>query len=381
MEGSKETAPAEGSASKEIANHEDVEAMMASLGISEEDLEDVVFEEEVEQTQVDNRWMAVGRVHTDTEFSHFWFFKNMRSAWDLAKDVKIRVIDDNRFIFQFACLGDWEKVMEGGPWVFRGKSVLLAPYDGFTKPSSIELNKVMMWIQIHDLPDGYKSMVKTLASKVGDFVAQEQPSTDMVGNFYRVRVKIDVRKQLKSVVSIIRAQKRELFLVKYERIPDWCSVCGMLGHLYKEHGDGVHDLAAQVFRGLRAESAVRFGGRPSVRGGGRFSGRGGRGGRGEEIPSDSDMMSEDDFTDPNRKRPALPPNTKADVADGKGMNVGVILQQFEQTKQLPGMPPSPPVKRDPKRSKKAMGEDAREGGNGQNSSESAGLHGGYRQDQ
>jgi hypothetical protein len=203
----------------------------------------------------------------------------------------------------------------------------------------------------------------------------------MVGNFYRVRVKIDVRKQLKSVVSIIRAQKRELFLVKYERIPDWCSVCGMLGHLYKEHGDGVHDLAAQVFRGLRAESAVRFGGRPSVRGGGRFSGRGGRGGRGEEIPSDSDMMSEDDFTDPNRKRPALPPNTKADVADGKGMNVGVILQQFEQTKQLPGMPPSPPVKRDPKRSKKAMGEDAREGGNGQNSSESAGLHGGYRQDQ
>ncbi|KAK1660822.1 hypothetical protein QYE76_048981 [Lolium multiflorum] len=381
MEGSKEAAPAEGSASKEIANHEDVEAMMASLGISEEDLEDVVFEEEVEQNQIDNRWMAVGRVHTDTEFSHFWFFKNMRSAWDLAKDVKIRVIDDNRFIFKFSCLGDWEKVMEGGPWVFRGKSVLLAPYDGFTKPSSIELNKVMMWIQIHDLQDGYKSMVKTLASKVGDFVAQEQPSTDMVGNFYRVRVKIDVRKELKSVVSIIRAQKRELFLVKYERIPDWCSVCGMLGHLYKEHGDGVHDLAAQVFRGLRAESAVRFGGRPSVRGGGRFSGRGGRGGRGEEIISDADMMSEDDITDPNRKRPALPPNTKADVVDGKGMNVGVILQQFEQTKQLPGLPPSPPVKRDPKRSKKAMGEDAREGGNGQNSSESAGLHGGYRQDQ
>jgi hypothetical protein len=101
-----------------------------------------------------------------------------------------------------------------------------------------------MWIQIHDLPDGYKGMVKTLAGKVGDFVSQEVPSTDFVGNFYRVKVKIDVYKQLKSVVSIIRGGKRELFLVKYERMSDWCSVCGMLGHISKEHGDGVHDPAS-----------------------------------------------------------------------------------------------------------------------------------------
>jgi hypothetical protein len=75
-------------------------------------------------------------------------------------------------------------------------------------------------------------------------VSQEVPSTDFVGNFYRVKVKIDVYKQLKSVVSIIRGGKRELFLVKYERMSDWCSVCGMLGHISKEHGDGVHDPAS-----------------------------------------------------------------------------------------------------------------------------------------
>jgi hypothetical protein len=40
--------------------------MMASQGISKEDLDDVVFEEEVQQSQADNRWMAVARVHTDT---------------------------------------------------------------------------------------------------------------------------------------------------------------------------------------------------------------------------------------------------------------------------------------------------------------------------
>jgi hypothetical protein len=95
----------------------------------------------------------------------------MRSTWDLAKEVKIRVIEDNLFTSQFSCLGGWEKVMDGGPWVFRGKSVLIAPYDGFTKTSTIELSTILLWIQIHDLPDGFKGMLKTLAGKVWQFVA------------------------------------------------------------------------------------------------------------------------------------------------------------------------------------------------------------------
>jgi hypothetical protein len=57
------------------------------------------------------------------EFSHFRFFKNMRAAWDLVKEVKIRVIEDNMCLL---C------------------SLLIAPYDGFTKPSKIELRKVLI---------------------------------------------------------------------------------------------------------------------------------------------------------------------------------------------------------------------------------------------
>lgn len=114
-------------------SQDDVASLLAKLGIMEEELEDVVFEEAEQQPEEATRWLAVAKVHTENEFSHFWFFKNMRSAWDLAKEVKIRVIDDNLFVLRFECLGDWEKVMEGCPWVFRGKSVLIAPYDGFMK--------------------------------------------------------------------------------------------------------------------------------------------------------------------------------------------------------------------------------------------------------
>jgi hypothetical protein len=92
---------------------------------------------------------------------------------------------------------------------------------------------------------------------------------------------------------------------------------------------------------------------------------------------EADVMSEDDTTKSNRKRPVLPLNTNASVAEGKGMNVGDILHQFQQGKQpFPSMPPSPPVKRDPKRSKMALAEGSKEVGNVHNSSESVGLQGG-----
>jgi hypothetical protein len=83
--------------------------------------------------------------------------------------------------------------------------VLIKPYDGFTKPSTIELYYFDTWIQIHDLPIGYAPMLKSLASKVDQFIYYEGVSNDSIGNCYHVKVKLDVRKPLKRVVSLVRA--------------------------------------------------------------------------------------------------------------------------------------------------------------------------------
>lgn len=94
---------------------------------------------------------------------------------------------------------DLDKVFEGGPWTFRGNPIHLAPYNGFTKTSTIELNTFKIWIQIHDSRDGYNSMVKSLASKVGEHVAAETSLSKFFRKFYCARVRIDVRKPLKTM--------------------------------------------------------------------------------------------------------------------------------------------------------------------------------------
>jgi hypothetical protein len=87
----------------------------------------------------------------------------MRSAWGLAQDAKFWAIDGNLYVIQFFYLGDWEKVMEGGPWNFFNYRVSIEPYDGFPKSSSIKLDSIAVWAQIQDVPEACRPMAESLA--------------------------------------------------------------------------------------------------------------------------------------------------------------------------------------------------------------------------
>ncbi|KAI4972100.1 hypothetical protein ZWY2020_003025 [Hordeum vulgare] len=294
---------------------------MGELGLTEENLQDVMVDDD-ELSQEATRWMALARVNTNRIYSQYWFYRNMKAAWDLAHDVKIRPLEENLYTMQFLCLGDWERVMAEGPWTHKGKAVVLAHYDGFTKPSTIALDKIDIWIQIHGLPDGFYPMIKALSSTAGEYISAEPKSPDFEGNFFRVRAKIDVTEPLKNDASLVIRKKREIFRVKYERLPDWCAVCGMLGHMFKECGDGIHDPKKLVFKDLRAvwfRGAGQGPGEGRGSRGGRGRGRTGRGGaRGFTHPSqntDTDCGSEDDLHDAtmeeaeNSKKRGQPPIT------------------------------------------------------------------------
>lgn len=68
----------------------------------------------------------------------------------------------------------------------HGNAVIIVPYDVVTKPSTIQLNTINIWIQIHDVPDLYAHLVAPLATKAGGVLFAETQSHDFTGNFYRV---------------------------------------------------------------------------------------------------------------------------------------------------------------------------------------------------
>ena len=210
----------------------------------------------------------------------------MRAAWDLAQEVQFKPLEDNLYTTQFSCLGDWERVTRDGPWPFLGDAVILKPYDGLAKLSTVQLDTIEIWVQIPDVPLLYAHLVPSLAQKVGEVLYAEPQSHDFVGNFHQLWVRIDVNKPLKNAVSMIRDGKRQIYQVKYEKLPDWGAVWGLLGHLFKEHGSGIHPPSALIFKDLRATWTMRTGSGPGNgrgRRGGRRGGRNGGRGRGAQY--------------------------------------------------------------------------------------------------
>jgi hypothetical protein len=103
------------------------------------------------------KWMALAKVHTSNFFSPQTFEQHMIIAWSPGKEVRFNHIEGSLFTVQCFCLGDWLKVEQRGPWLFRQNVVCIQKYDGFAPPESVNLNSFETWIQIHKLPIGYRN--------------------------------------------------------------------------------------------------------------------------------------------------------------------------------------------------------------------------------
>lgn len=180
------------------------------------DVDDLVLNNSV-------RWLALARVHTKNSFNQAAFFKEMCLAWNPTHEVRFRPVGPNLFVVQASCLGDWERIMERGPCIFRYWVVLSSPYDGFNKVEEIEIVHMPIWLQIHKLTDVYckKELVEKLVKNAGN-VLYIRLNGNSRGDYIQVHVRHDVREPLKNFVSIICGKERQVFVVRYEKIGNLC---------------------------------------------------------------------------------------------------------------------------------------------------------------
>ncbi|KAK1629311.1 hypothetical protein QYE76_003626 [Lolium multiflorum] len=272
---------ASGSGSKK---EEAIGEMLNRLGIEDDELDDLVFEEEESAPKQGIKWMALAKVHTANNFSPITFENHMRNAWSPAQPIEFNHLEGSLFTIQCFCLGDWLKITEGGPWLFRQNIVCIEEYDGLGNPDTIDLNFFDTWLQIHKLPVGYRNfaLIKNLTEKKVGAVLKVETNVQGMGNFVRVRIRLDVRKTLARFVSIVRGGQREIYKIQYEKMPRFCGACGILGHSHLECGTGEYEEDKLKWGDfLKADWETWFGrGTTNFRGGGIRGGRSGRSGEG-----------------------------------------------------------------------------------------------------
>ncbi|TXG64273.1 hypothetical protein EZV62_011267 [Acer yangbiense] len=96
-------------------------------------------------------------------------------------------------------------------------------------------------IEIHDIPIlcMNRRTAKWLAEQLGEVVEIPSKSRECWGKFMRVKVRLDISKPLKRWLRLKLGKSKEVTLVglKYERLHDFCFVCGRIGHGIKECTD------------------------------------------------------------------------------------------------------------------------------------------------
>jgi hypothetical protein len=230
----------------------DLKEMMKNLVLKDEELDDVVLpKEDFNSLREEARWMAVVKVHTTKHFGNQPFFQKMDVAWGFARTWTIRPVEDNLFILQVSCLGDWNRAMLEGPWIFRQQGVLLEPYDGIADPKTVILDRMHAWVQIRGVPPLFRKegIVRDMAARIGEVQSVDLYAMGASGtSFVRLRMKLDVKKPLTRFVGLHpEGNERMHFQVMYEKLPRVCEVCGLFGHDQMECGDGVHEEQAKQY--------------------------------------------------------------------------------------------------------------------------------------
>ncbi|KAK1583383.1 hypothetical protein Q3G72_023281 [Acer saccharum] len=145
----------------------------------------------------------------------------------------------NIFVFRFKNPEDKRRVLSGGPWCFNDSILALEEPKGMGKLQELEFCRVSFWVQLHNLP--LLCMNQEVGMVLGRMLGRVEEidlgySEDCLDKFLRIRVNIDVSQPLKRALKVGVEDSDEMatIVVRYERLPELCFHCGILGHPLRE---------------------------------------------------------------------------------------------------------------------------------------------------
>lgn len=199
---------------------------------SKDEEDEFIFEDDEAALQAP-RWIAIGRFYSGKEYKTWVLFNELSKAWGRALPVPVCELGDNRFLVEFDSEWLWKKVIHGGPWTFRGDTVIFVPFDGQQRSSEVVIDSIALWIRIYDIPVAltFEKFVHALGSKIGTVLEVGEARMD----YKRVKIDLPLAKAIMPVVRMkVQGKGVMVFYVKYENIPHFCFVCGRIGHAERE---------------------------------------------------------------------------------------------------------------------------------------------------
>ncbi|GLT59031.1 hypothetical protein SLA2020_318770 [Shorea laevis] len=178
----------------------------------------------------------VGKVFSLQPISRSNIKSNLLLSWKFLKSLTFEDRDDDLLVFTFEDMDDLHHVLDSSPWNIKGSPLFLKYWATDAAIEDFDFNKGEYWIQVHGLPLDMLTVAsaKAIGSSLGDLISIDNADNSKPSrkSFLRIRVSINLQNPLSPGFTHHRASKPSIWVqYKYERLSDYCYVCGRLGHM------------------------------------------------------------------------------------------------------------------------------------------------------
>lgn len=136
-----------------MAYNNHLEQVMNIISLEEEEecfieLEEETLNENAQHLHGFNaKLCVVGRFVTEGRVDFAAMQHTLAALWKPGKGVYMKEVDTNLYLFQFYHEVDVKRVMEGCPWSFNRRALVMTRMKEGDNPRCVELNSIDLWMK------------------------------------------------------------------------------------------------------------------------------------------------------------------------------------------------------------------------------------------